>query len=302
MSFRGWVAGALLLVFGAAPAHACSQCLCGSPTPPGYLLGAESGRWSFGLEDRYLSKSNALEDDPGSESQIEHRIAGVAAFRPAERVQLLVRAPYVFKRTTVSVAGEADLIERQDGFGDVEMQGRFDVLRRSPAPDHRSAIGIVGALIAPTGANNTRDEDGERLDEHLQPGTGATGALAGLVADLALPGLAFNASVLKRTNGTNSHDYHYGDAVLFNAGLSRTLAPGWQAALELNGRNAEVDEEDGLEVPNTGGTVIYLAPDVRWSGFRVVTLDLLVQIPIANALKGDQHERATGRLALLWQR
>jgi hypothetical protein len=153
----------------------------------------------------------------------------------------------------------------------------------------------------PTGSNEARDALGERLDAHLQPGTGAWSGSAGCGGDLSLRSTALSASVLARFNGTNAHGYHYGDAVLFNLGCARTVSPSVQASLELNGRSAARDRtEDAILDPNSGGTLLYAAPGLRWSAGGSLAFDLLVQVPIAQALHGVQSEKTTGRLALRW--
>ena len=107
--------------------RACSQCLCGSPTPAGYLLESEGSTWSYGFEDHYLSKSNALDEGPGQESQREHRLAAFALFRPDQRWSFRARAPYVIKTNTKSSEGETERQARSHGFGDAELQGRIDL-------------------------------------------------------------------------------------------------------------------------------------------------------------------------------
>src|SRR5207344_3023991 len=89
---------AALVPATARTASACSQCLCGSPTPPGYLLQESEERLSYGIEERYLSKENALAAEPGSEHQTEHRLSALLRLRPAPRVALQARLPYVAKQ------------------------------------------------------------------------------------------------------------------------------------------------------------------------------------------------------------
>jgi hypothetical protein len=293
--------GALLATLVAGRALACSQCLCGSPTPPGYLLGNLSGRFSFGLEERMLSKANGLEDESGEERQIEHRISPLVLFRPTPRVALQARLPYVVKRLTTTVAGAPEEIERSQGLGDGDVLARVDALRFGNRLTRGGSLAVVASASVPTGSNDKKGADGERLEAHLQPGTGAWSGGGGLAFDLALPSSALTASVLVRANGTNSHDYRYGTAVLFNAGYARSLSGPWQVALELNGRTAKRDHtEDGTEDPNSGGTVAYAAPSVRWAGLGPVALDAAVQIPVAQSLHGDQTEKTTARLSFLW--
>lgn len=290
-----------LLIGAAQWAGACSQCLCGSPTPPGQMLGEFTSRWSYGLEDRYLSKTNVLQDADGDEHQVEHRIAGLLVYRPGPRATFQARLPYVFKSNTERAVGEPEEMTRSNGIGDAEVMARFDVLRSGGLLAHRGTLALVAATAIPTGSNDAHDAAGDRFEAHLQPGTGAWSGTAGVAGSLSLASSALSASVLRRVNGTSDLAYHYGDVVLFNLGYARTLSPRWEGALELNGRSAERDRtEEGEDDPNSGGTLLYAAPSVRWSGIGAVAIDLLVQIPVAQSLNGVQNEHTTGRLALVW--
>ena len=304
MRLRSWLVIPLLLMtfaLGASrAARACSQCLCGSPTPPGYLLADLGPGMTLGVEDRYLSKSNALAEAPGDERQSEHRMAALLRYHAGSRVSLQARVPYLVKTNTARPAGEPGETTHSHGLGDAELLGRVDVLRLGNPLAHRITLSPVAVVSLPTGANDLRDASGERLDAHLQPGTGAWSGEAGVAADLAFLSSALTVSVLGRVNGANSHGYRYGRALLMNAGFARALGSSWQATAEINGRAAERDRtEDGSRDPNSGGTVFYLAPGLRWSGPRGLTVETSVQVPVAQALYGVQTEHLTARAGLV---
>jgi hypothetical protein len=302
---RNIIAIALIALGGVAvagEARACSQCLCGSPTPPGFLLNTTNGHFSYGLEERYLNKANGLEGGaPGEERQYENRIAGLGIYRPRPNLALQARLPYVFKNNTEAAAGEEEVVTRTSGIGDADVLARWDAVSHGDMmSSKRSVLGLVAAASAPTGAHEEKDANGDRLDAHLQPGTGAWSAQGGLAFDDVRSATAWTASVMGRVNSTDAHGFHYGNAMLFNAGVARTLNATWQAALELNGRSAVKDKSGDEEDPNSGGTLMYATPSVIWSGFAPLAIDLMVQIPVVQSLYGDQTEKTTARLALLW--
>lgn len=102
-------------------------------------------------------------------------------------------------------------------------------------------------------------------------------------------------------NGKNDDGFQYGNVLLVNTGYARTLSTAWEGALEINGRTASRDRtEDGEDDPNSGGTVFYLSPGVRWTGLQPLRFDLLVQVPVVQALHGVQSEHATARLGVTW--
>jgi hypothetical protein len=284
-------------------AFACSQCECGSPTPPGFLLETSAGRFGYGIEDRYLSKENVLADAPGHEEQTEHRISGLVFYRPSSRLGMQVRLPYVFKKNIESAVGESQVTTHSDGIGDASVRTRLEVARFGQALSPPRTMALIADVTVPTGSDDHTDASGERLEAHLQPGTGSWAGMAGVAFDASLRGSALSASVLARFNGTNGDGYHYGNALLLNAGYARTLSPSWEAALELNGRSARRDKtEEGSNDPNSGGSLLYVAPSVRYSVSGLASIQFMLQIPVAQSLYGDQTERATARLGVVFSK
>ena len=142
-----------------------------------------------------------------------------------------------------------------------------------------------------------------RLDEHLQPGTGAWSLTAGLNLGASMRGAIVEAGVLARRNGEGSHHYRYGNAVLYNLGCTSAPRGGWRGIVQLNGRTALRDRlSDGGPAPNTGGSVLYAAPGLRWQSGLGVGVEALVQVPVLQSLEGIQRERATARVALSFDR
>ena len=300
MRLAGLALMVLALVVSSGVALACSQCECGSPTPPGYLLDTAYQRFSYGLEDRYLSKENALAEQPGHEEQWEHRISGLLYYRPSERIGMQLRVPYVIKTNEESVTGESPVRNHADGFGDVAVRARLEVARFVGTTSPPRTLALIADATAPTGSNTLKDDSGERLEAHLQPGTGAWTGTGGAAFDIARLGSALSASVLYRVNGTSSYGYHYGNTLLLNAGYARTLSHSWEAALELNARSAKRDVmENGSDDPNSGGSLLYVAPSVRYIMGGAASLQFLVQVPVAQDLYGDQTEHATARLGFV---
>ena len=281
----------------ASAAWACSQCLCGTPFTSDVLGGIVPSQFRYGFEDRYLSKSNRLEDEPGTEREREHRVSTFAMWRPLDRLALLGRVAYNVKEITEVPEDGAASTGRSRGFGDAEVQALVGLAQSTGA--RRASAGLVLGVGVPTGRNAVADGSGQRLDEHLQPGTGAWSGTAGLQFGLATPRGALDASVLGRTNAANANGYRYGDVLLFNAGYTSPARGGWALSAQWNGRVAGRDrQEDGRDGENTGGSVVYLAPGARWRGGAGLGVDASVQIPVLQSLDGEQTEHATARIGL----
>jgi len=104
--------------------------------------------------------------------------------------------------------------------------------------------------------------------------------------------------VMGRLNGTNAHDYHYGNTLLYNAGWASPFRHGVRLLVQLNGRTAERDRiEADTEGANTGGTVVYASPGLRWQTGFGIDVEGAVQIPMIESLYGIQDEHVTARIA-----
>jgi hypothetical protein len=271
--------------------------MCGTPFPADALGGVVPAHFTWGLDERYLSKSNALDSGPGEEQEREHRVAAYGLWRPLNRLALVARVPYAIKEITTRPQGDEQTIDRSHGLGDAELLAMVGVVRmngRLPV-----TVGVVGGVGAPTGASELKDGSGERLDAHLQTGIGAWTGTGGINMTVAThPGI-WEASVLGRASGTNSHGYRYGSVLLYNAGLTSRAWNSTRFLLQLNGRVAAKDRlEDGTPGENTGGSVLYVAPGARWVSTLGLSVEAALQIPVAQSLYGTQTEHTTARLSL----
>jgi hypothetical protein len=282
-------------------AQACSQCMCGTPFPASVLGGVVPMQFTYGIEERYLSKTSALDEGPGVEREREHRVAGFVMWRPLNRLAVLGRLPYNFKQVTDVVGPAPPNTQASRGVGDAELTVLVGVART--ASRHSTTLGLVLGATAPSGSNDLRDASGERLDIHLQPGIGAWSGTTGL--NLAVSGGrgTWDGSVLSRISGTSAHGYRYGTAVLYNAGFTSHAWNGVQVIAQVNGRWAERDRlEDGSVGENTGGLVTYAVPGIRWSIGPGMGLEGAIQVPVTQRLYGVQLEHTTGRVSLSMSR
>jgi hypothetical protein len=213
------------------------------------------------------------------------------------RLALLARLPYNMKQVTELSGPEGWTRQNSHGVGDVELTALIGLARA--VAGRGMTVGLVLGGTAPTGSNEERGSDGERLDIHLQPGIGAWSATSGLNLSMIGARGTWDASVLDRVSGTSAHGYRYGTAVLYNAGFTSHRWKGLQALAQINGRWAAQDRlEDGNVGENTGGLVTYASPGVRWAMGAGVGLDAAIQVPIQQRLHGIQREHATARIAI----
>jgi hypothetical protein len=161
----------------------------------------------------------------------------------------------------------------------------------------------VGGVKTAWGENEVR-RDGERLDEHLQPGTGSTDWFGGLAGSYQLdPRSALFSSVQYRTTGRNDTGYKYGNAFLVNVEYEHKLGTRLDAVVGLNYRNAGRDEVDasGAHDEDTGGTMFFVTPQVLAEVGHGRVLRASVQIPLTQSgLNGAQEEKAVYNLGVTY--
>lgn len=268
-------------------AQPCSLCHCGDPAFA--FMGSQlfvPRTWHLGLSaDRY-EKDQVAEDDPLTrEEEVENRVTLSASRTLGSRLTLVGRLPFA-RRTITTSTGE----ESVSGLADPELAAHY----RLSAPSPGNWLSVSLALRPGWGLHDAQI-DGERAEQHLQPGSGALGVEPGLsfsrlVGDTH-PGTVFG-SAFGRFNGRNDVGYHYGNAALANLGYERRFGSRLDAVLEANFRHAAKDEVvPGEDDPNTGGTMLYLAPRIAVKLDRALFLRLGVQLPIVKDLYGDQDEK-----------
>jgi hypothetical protein len=269
------------------PAGACSMCRCGDPTfalAGTQVFSAEA--WHVGLDFGRFAKDQVSAEDPLlREEEVEGRATLTVSRNFGGRLTLVGRLPFAHR--TITAADEESSLS---GLSDPELQVHYRVY--SPRPGSGLALSLG---LRPGWGENDGQLDGERAEEHLQPGTGAAGVEPGLsfwrTVGASDEGWLF-ASAAGRFNGRNDAGYHYGDVVLANLGYERKLGGRINAALETNFRYAAKDEPQmGEQDPNTGGSVLYLSPRAVLRIDPRVSFRVAVQVPVVKDLYGDQDEK-----------
>ena len=301
MSIRKSLVALAVAATVSSPAMACSICRCGDPTfnALGHEGVAQSGlRLALDWDQVEKTQGPAEERD----SIRERRTTLLVAYGLSERAGVFARLPY----------SERDLTETEDGasehthgsgLADPEFYGQL----RLWASHFEGDVGVRAQLFAVAGVKtnwgeNDLSRDGERLDEHVQPGTGSTDWFAGLFGSYQLnPSSALFYSGQYRHTGRNDSGYQYGRISLLNVAYEHKLGGRWDAVLEANYRYAGHDETDGSGAidPDTGGTMFYVTPRVLFDVGNGWVLRVSGQIPLSQSgLYGEQHEDPVLNLGL----
>jgi hypothetical protein len=281
----------------AAPSFACSICRCGDPTFN--ALGKEGVAQSglrLALDWDEVAKTQGPPDE--RESIREQRMTLLAAYGIGEHFDVFARLPYSQRR--LEEGGEA---ARSSGWADPEFYAQARLWSSGFEGDVgvRSSIYVVAGVKTAWGQNDLA-RDGERLDEHLQPGTGSTDWFGGLSGFYQVDTRsALFASAQYRHTGRNDAGYQYGRVSLFNLAYEHKLGARWDGVLEANYRHAGRDELDhsGTSDPDTGGSMFYLTPRLLFDAGSGWVLRLSAQLPASQSgLNGAQHEQAVYNLGV----
>lgn len=298
-----FLAGALALIC-AAPAFPCSICRCGDPTFN--ALGKEGVAQTglrLALDWDQVDKKQGAREEGHFDQLSEERMTALLAYGISDRFSVFARVPYGERKLTESEEGESERTETS-GLADPEIYGQARLWSSPFSGDVgvRAAVyGVVG-IKTDWGRNNLHRE-GERLDEHAQPGTGSTDWFGGLAGSYQLnPRSAIFASAQYRFTGRNDAGYRYGRIALFNLAYEQKLAARWDAVLEANYRHAGRDEASQSELdPDTGGSIFYATPRVLFDVGNGWVLRAAAQIPLSQSgLNGHQREKSVLNLGVTW--
>ncbi len=285
---RACVALFLLVASLALPrtAGACSMCRCSDPVFSALGEGLYSyGGFQVALDWARLNQSQGAGEN--LEAQVRNSLVATVSYGWHERLTLVAQVPYTFNHLTEN--GEE---QTADGLGDPAfyLYVRLWSSEFSGGLGRRAWISAVVAVKTPWGKNDVT-ANGERLDEHVQPGTGATNLTGGLSGLYLLDAKSsLYASVAYTGTGRNDFGYKYGDNVQANLVYDRKLTDWIDGLVELNFLDAKRDQIDaaGVPDPDTGGQTLYVTPRVGVSIFRGLVARAAVQIPVWEHLNGIQ--------------
>jgi hypothetical protein len=278
------------------PASACSICRCGDPTfnalgSDGYS--AKGFRAALDWE-----RFDKEQGDPAKEAEgvVENRFTALVSYGFNDTVAVVARVPFSHRRLDAIEEGVSTGTTTTNGLSDPEVyaQVRLWSSQFGAGLGRRSSLSLVGGVKTPWGENDVRGADGERLDEHAQPGTGSTDVFGGVSwLYLVNKDSAVFVSGQYRHAGENDFGYRYGRTILGNVAYEHKLGSRFDGVIELDARHAKRDAVDtqGTVDGDTGGTLVYVTPRILVSVAKGVVLRAAVQVPIVRALYGSQKER-----------
>ncbi len=281
-----WAFALLLPAFLPSKADACSICTCGDPlASAGDARGVE-GQVRVALDFEALSAEAQSDHDPALTDRVDQlTLRPLIAFNPKESVTLLAQVPITRKRFG-AIGGPPTL---QTGLGDVDLGVRV-FLWESTSIRHqrRQSLALSAGSSLPTGSNAAQ-EDGFRLEEHAQLGTGAIGFNGGVLYAYRADPWNWTAALSVKARLQNPYDYTYGPAALWSLRSDYRLLEKLAVGLGVDGRYAARDLYAGALLPSTGGLVIAAVPSIKVGLVDELWLHGTVQVPFYTHLFGAQH-------------
>ncbi len=178
------------------------------------------------------------------------------------------------------------------GLGDALVMIKYSPKSISLYSDAALSFGLGGRI--PVGVDDATRQ-GVPLAEDMQPSTGAFGGIVWAYWAKALnesKGARIYVSATYTQNGENDRDYQFGQETTVTFGGAYQTQTPWGFNLELYYRDADRDQRDSVEIPNTGGKWLDIIPAVQYHVSDRVAIKAAAQIPVSRDLN-DQLQFTT---------
>jgi hypothetical protein len=209
----------------------------------------------------------------------------VVAYGVRPDLTLMVRQPLHHRE--MSMAGSST---RKTGVGDLFVLGKYKVFRRNTR-QYTFGVSTTLGLEAPTGDVSFTSETWDvNLGLYSSWRSGPWGSDVNV-------SYSWNGLV-----GPDGSDVDAGDELSVDWALAYQFSLGDEASvsltplLESSYRNVLPDRLHDHDVSNSGESVLYLSPGIKYTVSSFI-LEALLQIPVWEQREGSQLERGTGAIA-----
>lgn len=255
--------------------------------------------------DVYASKTVVTNRRNSIETSITHQFSGY--YHLSNIFSLAVDVPFVSRSESglaapvsavlpshkitpphiLHVGSDESYSDRNSGLSDIRILGRYKFFS-----NEQFSCAFTAGLKLPTGSTSAKNIEGEQLNPHLQLGTGSVDPIVGLLAYYATDQYSVTLGGLVITPTVGAEEYQFGtnlniDATLryaiVNLGSSTVFA-----CFALMGETHSAEKQHSIEVPNTGGTTLFLSPGVRWLVNSSMAIEARFDYPFYHDLQGSQ--------------
>ncbi|MDZ7765776.1 MAG: transporter [Melioribacteraceae bacterium] len=287
----------LVLVNGEKYAQAC----CSSGTP---LLGSlemssgSSGVLQLGLTYDYNSLQSVYEGSRFLNDQTRERLTQSALFEItyglSNRWAITGLFSFVNQNRTINSFNNQTNEVSTNGLGDAVFLLKYKLVQ--PNIINQTELAVGGGLKVPTGKADIKN-NGILLPADLQSGSGSYDVLfwayysKGFIPDSPISILA-NVSYKINSSydrfGGNVQAYKFGNELILSSGLGYRTDTLFDFSLLVRFRNTAMDVFNDQNIPNTGGSWLYVIPGVNLKFTDHFTGRLSSQLPVYRDLQGTQ--------------
>lgn len=235
------------------------------------------GRWIFRTQIRYMNRND---DANASNRKMESYVFPfVLAYGLKNNLMFLARLTVQHR-----VSSMADVTESHSGIGDFFVLGKYKIYRRN-TPKHVFGIAATLGLEMPTGTDTFTSGTWD-----LEPGLYCSWRRNRLGSDFSAT-YKWNGFADDGPEGANpgdevALDWAIAYQFIVGEGANTSLAP----VLEASYRNIWPDRISASDLENTGESVMYLSPGIKFTRSSLI-LEGLAQIPVWQNQKGNQLEQ-----------
>ena len=203
----------------------------------------------------------------------------VIAYGLRPDVTVMLRQMILHRKLTMMGATEEDT-----GTSDLFLLAKYKAYRVND-PDYTFGVAPTLGLGLPTGDNTFGSETWD-----LQPGLFVSYRSGPWAADVATS-YAWEGFADKGKGGINPGDEFAADlALAFQFSVANRYDMSLTPVVEFSYRHIKEDSLNGTKETNTGESVLYVSPGLKWTISSTI-IEGLAQIPVSQNQKGEQLER-----------
>jgi hypothetical protein len=237
-------------------------------------------RWIFRTQLRFMGRG----DDPTAMDRKMDMLVwnNVLAYGLLRNVTVMIRQPVIRRTMTMGVAEM-----KSTGAGNMAVMVKYGIYRRNTQDSTFGVAALLGFGI-PTGA-----EDVSTNTWNMKPGIYFSWRGRPWAADMSIA-YNWNSFTGKRSSG-----FVPGDELALDTAVSYQFSFGEKArvalapVLELSYLKVTQDHMDGLDITDTGESVLLLSPGIKLVVSSFI-LESLLQVPVWQKQEGLQLKRTAG--------
>lgn len=276
---------------------AISQTCCSGGVPMSGNLGlpvSEAGSWQFSLSYD-LNVLNTLKDgktvlDDNTRKRTTHSILAEVGYSLNDRWSIDGFFSFVRQERKLTPIGQAENFNASSGLGDAVILLKYRLYKNFQ-------IGI-GSKV-PLGPSDLKSSRGLTLNADLQPGSGAWDVIYWLGGSHPFnfrKSMSINTTLIYRATGQNNtyfgnQTYEFGNEFQALIGIADRFVVGSSVVdpgISIKYRSVSADNNDGFDVPSTGGRWLFIRPSIAYSIVPEISIQSNIELPLFAELEGTQ--------------